>query len=117
MTGWECIRRTSAEVEAEQTSLARPLPRFLRQLAENHDSCGSAHEDFAIGNHRSDEFVAGKTVAPASGLAAVIKFSAKIARIVRVQHRCPAILDGPDDSVRCAICRYARRRAGITERG
>src|ERR1700751_2942144 len=117
MTGWECIRRTSVQVEVEPTSLASPVISFLGQLAENHDSCGSTHEDFAIGNHRSDEFVAGKTVAAVCGLIAVVEFSAKIACVIGVQNCCSAVLYRPDDSVRRTVCRKAWRRAGITERG
>src|ERR1700746_2640591 len=117
MTGWECIRRTSAEVEAEQTSLERPVLRFLGQPPENHEPCGSTPEDFAIGNHRMDEFVAVKTVAAVCGVIAVVEFSAKIACVIGVQNCCSAVLYRPDDSVRRTVCRNAWRRAGITERG
>src|ERR1700751_1980438 len=117
MTGWECIRRTSVQVEVEPTSLASPVISFLGQLAENHDSCGSTHEDFAIGNHWSDEFVAGKTVAAICGLIAVVEFAGEIACVIGVQHRRSAVLHRPDDSVRRAVCRNAWCRTGVTEGG
>ena len=57
----------------------------LMELAEDDYAGGGADVDFAIGDHRRDEFVVGELVAAGCGLIAVVELGGEIGGVVSVE--------------------------------
>jgi len=86
------------------------------QQTEDGDALGGADVDFAVGDHRDDEFVVAEMVAARSGLIGIVEFRGQVGGGIGVKNGGTAVLDSPDNAVGGAAGGDRWRGAGIRER-